>query len=161
MPSFTLQAATLATLPELYALNPDAVENARLLKTLRGKIERGEAHLSNTLILRTARGVEGTVFFGPAPHPYVFPDLRTDAPAEAITAFLRTLRRKLQGTSERQLVLDSARADVSTEAVLSAGWALDDSQVVYETDLRAFTWRGSPIRRYARWTPDGRTYRPR
>ena len=74
--SVTILPATPDTLTDLYALHPDPLETARLLETYRGRVQRGEAHLSDTLILRTPRGVEGAVTFGPAPHPYVFPHVR-------------------------------------------------------------------------------------
>lgn len=142
MNSVTILPATPDTLTDLYALHPDPLETARLLETYRGRVQRGEAHLSDTLILRTPRGVEGAVTFGPAPHPYVFPHVRADAPAGAVTAFLTALRHAL--SPERQLVLDSARADVPSDPVLEAGWVLDDTTVYYETDLTRGTFSPDP-----------------
>ncbi|GHF47581.1 ribosomal protein S18 acetylase RimI-like enzyme [Deinococcus metalli] len=135
MNSATIEPATPDTLPDLYALHPDATAAARLMETFRGRVERGEVTLSDTLILRTPRGVEGSVTFGAMPHPYVFPHLRADAPAAAVTAFLLEVRRRFQVMPERQLVLDSSRAAVGHGSVLAAGWVLDDTQVIYETDL--------------------------
>lgn len=135
MSTFTIQPATPETLSDLYVLNADTAGAARLMDTFRARLERAEAHLSSTLLLRTPRGVEGTVMFGPAPHPYVFPHLRSDTPAEAVTAFLLALRHALVGMPERQIVLDTSRADVPAGPVLEAGWLLDDHRAYYETEL--------------------------
>lgn len=141
MNSFIIESATLDTLPDLYALYPEAGA-ARFLEVFRGRVARGEATLSDTLILRTPRGVEGTVTFGPAPHPYVFPHLRRDAPGGAVTAFLRDLRLRL--APERQLVLDTDRADVPARFALNADWRLDEEHLVYRTDLAARAFPRDP-----------------
>ncbi|WP_309572097.1 GNAT family N-acetyltransferase [Deinococcus sp.] len=155
MNSFTILPAMLNTLPDLYALHADPAEAAHLLDIYWGRVERGAADLSHTLILYTERGVEGTVTFGPAPHPYVFPHLRANTPAHASTAFLLALRHKLAATPERQMVLDTSRADVPVEPVLEAGWALDDTRLIYETDLTVCAFSNDPkLRPVEREQPD-------
>ncbi|WP_412029792.1 hypothetical protein [Deinococcus yunweiensis] len=105
------------------------------METHRGRVQCGGSYLSATLILRTPRGVEGSMVFDPMPRPYMFPHLRTDVEVAAVTAFLSELLAHVRITPERPLVLDSVRADVSAEPVLEAGWVLDDHALHYETDL--------------------------
>ncbi|EYB68696.1 hypothetical protein DEIPH_ctg017orf0027 [Deinococcus phoenicis] len=142
MTPYTVQPATPETLADLYALYSDPADVAKRLPTLRENIAAGRVSLDRILFLRSARGVEGTVLLpGPVRVP-AFPRFRPDVPADAMTAFAKAIREKVE--PKRLLVLQDDLAPLNALALEAAGWVLDDQQVMYETDLRARSYRLDP-----------------
>jgi GNAT superfamily N-acetyltransferase len=140
--TYTIETATPDTLTDLYALHPDPADAAKHLPILLGRIESGQASLNDLLILRSGRGVEGTVLiFGPVQVP-AFPRFRPDAPAEGVTAFARAIREKVG--PERLLVLQDDQAPLNAAPIEAAGWVLHDRHVMYETDLQARSYARDP-----------------
>ena len=140
--SFEVTPATPDTLADLYALHPDREDAARRLEALRGRLATGHVHLGQLLILRGPRGIEGTLLLAGNPAVPLFPRLRPDASAPAVTALLRSAR--AQVSPERSLILDSTIAPLGAEPARAAGWAHTATHVLYETDLRAHTFAPDP-----------------
>lgn len=134
--------ATPETLADLYALHPDREDAARRLEALRGRIAAGHVHFAQTLILRGPRGVEGSLLLAGNPAVPLFPRLRPDASASAVTALLRAAR--AQVSPDRPLILDSTLAPLGAGPAREAGWAHTETHVLYETDLRAHTFAPEP-----------------
>lgn len=142
MNTYQIEHPTLDTLADFFALHPDPADVARRLPTLRENIRAGRVLLENVLLLRSERGVEGTVLIpGPVQVP-AFPRFRPDTPAEGITAFARAIREKVG--PERLLVLQDDQAPPNAAPVEAAGWVLDDRHVMYETDLHARSYARDP-----------------
>ncbi|MBB5295843.1 GNAT superfamily N-acetyltransferase, partial [Deinococcus metallilatus] len=142
MTTYTIRPATPETLTDLYALHPDPAEVAQRLRVLRQNVEAGKVSLDRILFLRSRRGVDGTVLLPTPLHVPVFPRLRPDVPADAVTAFAQAIRERVE--PERLLVLQDDLAPLNAAALEAAGWALDSQQVLYETDLRARSYRPDP-----------------
>ena len=140
--SFEVTPATPDTLADLYVLHPDREDAARRLEALRGRLATGHVRFDQLLILRGPRGVEGTLLLAGNPAVPLFPRLRPDAPAPAVTALLRSAR--AQVSPERSLILDSTLAPLGAEPARAAGWAHTATHVLYETDLRARTFAPDP-----------------
>lgn len=142
MNTYTIEAATLDTLADLYALHPDPADATTRLPILRGRIESGQASLDDMLILRSGRGVEGTVLIsGPLQVP-VFPRYRADTPDDAVTALAQAIRARVQ--PERVLMLQDDQAPLNAAPIEAAGWMLDDCHVMYETDLQVCSYARDP-----------------
>lgn len=140
--NFEVTPATPDTLADLYALHPDREDAARRLEALRGRLATEQVRFDQLLILRGPRGVEGTLLLAGNPAVPLFPRLRPDAPAPAVTALLHSAR--AQVSPERSLILDSTLAPLGAEPARAAGWAHTATQVLYETDLRARTFAPDP-----------------
>lgn len=142
MNTYTIATATPDTLPDFFALHPDPADLTTRLPVLRGRIESGQVHVDDMLILRSERGVEGTVLIpGPVQVP-VFPRLRAETPDAAVTAFAQAIRARVQ--PERMLVLQDDQAPLNPAPIEAAGWVLDDRHVMYETDLQARRYTRDP-----------------
>lgn len=145
--NFEVTPATPDTLADLYALHPDREDAARRLEALRDRIGDGHIQFAQALILRGPRGVEGTLLLAGHPAVPLFPRLRLDAPAPAVTVLLRSAR--AQVSPERRLILDSTLAPLGAEPARAAGWAHTETHVLYETHLRARTFASDPDGREA------------
>ncbi|AWT36501.1 GNAT family N-acetyltransferase [Deinococcus arenae] len=140
MNTYTLEAAQPDTLDDVVALISDPAEAARRLTFTRTRIEAGALRPEQYLILRSPRGVEGVCLRPTNPRVPLFPQLREDVPAEALTVFLRELR-----AAAPRLILFSTQAPLRREEAQAAGWALQEANVVYETaDLRARSYPADP-----------------
>ncbi|GAA0506784.1 GNAT family N-acetyltransferase [Deinococcus depolymerans] len=135
--AFTLQAATPDTLTDIHALHPDPAEAARRLSVTQERVRAGQLDPARFLLLRAGGAVQGVCFIGPNARVPLFPTYRTDTPADALTAFLRELRRRVSDTPDRQLLLDDTLVTPRPEEAVQAGWVPDSQQVLYRTDLRA------------------------
>lgn len=142
MNTYILEHPELGTLADFYALHPDPADVARRLPMLRGNIEAGKVRLENILILRSGRGVEGTVLIPVAPQGPVFPRFRPDVSADAVTVLARAIAEREE--PERVLLLQDDQAPLNREAVEAAGWLYDSTEVMYETDLRARSYAPIP-----------------
>ncbi|CAM4420518.1 GNAT family N-acetyltransferase [Deinococcus marmoris] len=142
MNTFTIQPATAETLPDLVALMADREEAARRLNFMRERLSGGQLKLEQTLILRSERGVEGHAVINAVPQIPVFPNLRADAPEEAIIALAQAIR--AQAGPEQRLLLDDNLAPLLAAPFEAAGWVLNSRHVMYETDLRARSYPLDP-----------------
>lgn len=142
MSPFTIDCPTPETLADLFALSADSAGAERRLTALRERLEAGTFRLDQGLILRSARGIEGTALLsGPVPVPLI-PIFRLDTAEEGLTLLARALReRTAQG---RLLLVQNVDAPRVTRALEAAGWALDSEHVIYETDLRARAYGKDP-----------------
>lgn len=142
MNSFTIQSATPATLPDLFAPLPNPADAGTRLATLRQNIGAGKVSLENLLILRSERGVEGSVLLSRAVQVPAFPRFRTDVPNEGMTAFAQAIRERAE--PERLLVLQDTLSPLRAAPIEAAGWVLESQHVVYETDLQARPYHHDP-----------------
>lgn len=140
MNTYTLEAATHDTLADVVALIPDPAEAERRLTFTRTRIEARALHPEQFLLLRSPRGVEGVCLRPASPRVPLFPQVREDVPADALIAFLCELR-----AAAPRLILVSTQAPLRREEAEAAGWALQETNVVYETpDLRARSYPADP-----------------
>ena len=137
MNSFTVERATDGTLPDAYALHPDRADAEQRLAQFRERMAAGQTRPEQFVLLRSERGVEAVVLIAQNPQVPLIPRARADTPGMGLTQFFAFLH---EVAPERTLLLDSGLTELNTAPVLSAGWTLDDEQVMYETDLTARTW---------------------
>lgn len=142
MSTFFVQNPTFDALEDLSALHFEQAEVAAYLTALRGRVVRGEIGLDQMLILRSERGLEGTVVIADDLRVPILPRFRLDTPAEGMTALSRAIREQV-GTG-RLLVLQDAFAPLNTAAIAAAGWVLQERHVMYETDLQGRSYRRDP-----------------
>lgn len=138
MNTYKIEQATPDTLNDIYALH-DPAEAAQRLPALIQRMAEGKTSADRFWLLRSPRGVEAVVNLTPLASIPLFPRYRDDTPPEQVTAFLRHLKGLVAGQSEQRLVLDSQFVTLNAAPAEAAGWVLNDSHVVYETDLRAGT----------------------
>lgn len=135
MTPYTTEPATPATLTDFFALVPDPAEAARRQAALRANLEAGRVRLGDLLILRSPRGVEGTVQVPRVEAVPLFPALRPDVRPEGVTLLMRTLWERAE--PQRRLVLQESLAPLDAAPALAAGWVFDEEYLMYTTDLRA------------------------
>lgn len=138
MNTYKIEQATPDTLNDIYALH-DPAEAAQRLPALIQRMAEGKTSADRFWLLRSPRGVEAVVNLTPLASIPLFPRYRADTPPEQVTAFLRHLKGLVAAQSEQRLVLDSQFVTLNAAPAEAAGWVLNDSHVVYETDLRAGT----------------------
>lgn len=141
MNTFTVQRATLATLPDAYALHPDRADAERRLAQFRERMAAGKVSPEQFVLLRSGRGAEAVTLVSDNPHVPLLSRSRADTPHAGLTRFYAFLREAEPG---RTLVLDSILNVFDPAPALAAGWRLDDAQVTYETDLTARIWTPAP-----------------
>lgn len=141
MTTFHLERATLATLPDAYALHPDPADAGQRLEQFRQRVAEGKARPEQFLLLRSERGVEAVVSVGEHPAVPLFPRARADTPSTGLTELFTHLH---EVAPERTLLLDSSLIAPDAAPALAAGWVVDDEQVVYETDLTSRLWELVP-----------------
>ncbi len=142
MNSFTVRPVTAESLPDLVALITDPADAAKRLNVLRERLAGGQFKPERALILYSDRGVEGDAVINVLPQVPVFPNLRFDAPQEAITLLAHAIRE--QAGPEQQLVLQDDQAPLQPAPFEAAGWIQGSQFVVYETDLQARTYPLDP-----------------
>ena len=141
MNSFTVERATDSTLPDAYALHPDRADAEQRLAQFRERMATGQTRPEQFVLLRSERGVEGVVLIAQNPQVPLIPRARADTPGVGLTQFFAFLH---EAAPERTLLLDSGLTELDAAPALSAGWTLDDAQVMYETDLNTRTWALGP-----------------
>ncbi|GAA4007377.1 GNAT family N-acetyltransferase [Deinococcus rubellus] len=133
--TFTLEPASAETLADLLALLTDRVKAAAGLRDLEERLAGGKLALAQTLILRSERGVEGSIILPDHPRIPLIPTYRADTPPDAVTTLARALRER--AAPQQQLLLTNACAPLEPAPLEVAGWQLDSQYMTYATDLSA------------------------
>lgn len=141
MNTFTVERASLATLPDAYALHPDRADAERRLAQFRQRMAAGQVSPEQFVLLRSERGVEAVTLVADNAQVPLFSRHRADTATQGLTQFYGHLR---EFWPERTLLLDSTLNAVDALPALAAGWVLDDEQLTYETDLTARMWPLAP-----------------
>lgn len=141
MNTFTVERATLTTLPDAFALHPDPAEAQTRLERFRQRVAEGKASPEQFILLRSERGIEGVATLSPQVFVPLLVQTRPDTTPAAHQQFFAAL---LELAPQRTLLLDSTHTPPDAAPALAAGWTLDDEQVVYETDLSARRWSLAP-----------------